>query len=65
MNFYLFAILMLCNSPLLRTVSIKYSIEIQKEKDMHKNLKERVKFINFVTELESVYFERSCQNWGF
>ena len=42
-------------------MAFKNSIEIRKEK----NVKERVNAINFARELESVYFDRSCQNEGF
>ena len=32
---------------------------------INKNIKERVNFINFVPEFESVYFDRSCQKRAF
>ena len=42
-------------------MAFKNSIEIRKEK----NVKERVNAINFARELESVYFDKSCQNGAF
>ena len=34
-------------------------------KTSYKDVKERVNAINFAGELESVYFDRSCQNGAF
>ena len=32
---------------------------------LYKNIRVEVNFINFASELESVHFDRSCQNKGF
>ena len=45
-----------------------YAMDVQPYKSYlrtYKNVKERVNAMNFTRELESVYFDRSCQNGAF